>query len=554
VAGLLLRDEKTRETWRIWPDPQAVPAGRIQETGSYLFELHDTPHGDAAVLLIDDAELEGLRPAGGAVAHWRWAPGFHAGTAEAELRLSGRAPYRFDVVTDTDRRKLTRDDFDAMVREILDDTFALFSLSSFRKGVGRGTGNRPPPIARLEFLRSRIMELEETARSIARAPRRTLAAENTELPYHRAVRATGPEILRSMRSGRMMRETHGGPTRLPAALQGFLPERIRLRQRRGTLDLPEHRQMAACLHAWSAWLGNAASMLARVGAPDDTELRGLQAAWSRRCRRLARRVGQLAELAPFAEAGEAHPHLMLSSLVRRDPAYRRFFRLYQDINLGIAAVFGDFLQMPLARTFELYELWCFLRLVRAGAEAYGPEGLVVTDLFISDAAGGVTIRTGAVTVPVGGGWKLCFQKQYREFWIEHDRHGSYSRVMVPDIVVAGDGEGKGQEPSLLIVLDAKYRVEDGLPDALNSIHTYKDALVHEVADGKITGFVRAAYLLVPLFPGIEGGYRETPMPGRLFHPEYRRAFRFGALTLRPGMSGPEITAALQAVVADATAT
>ena len=43
MAGLLLRDEKTREAWRIWPDPQVVPAGRVQETGSYLFELHDAP-------------------------------------------------------------------------------------------------------------------------------------------------------------------------------------------------------------------------------------------------------------------------------------------------------------------------------------------------------------------------------------------------------------------------------------------------------------------------------------------------------------------------------
>ena len=48
--------------------------------------------------------------------------------------------------------------FDAMVREILDDTFALFALSGFRKGIARGAGRRPPPIARLEFVRSRIAE------------------------------------------------------------------------------------------------------------------------------------------------------------------------------------------------------------------------------------------------------------------------------------------------------------------------------------------------------------------------------------------------------------
>jgi hypothetical protein len=43
------------------------------------------------------------------------------------------------------------------------------------------------------------------------------------------------------------------------------------------------------------------------------------------------------------------------------------------------------------------------------------------------------------------------------------------------------------------------------------------------------------------------------MPGRPFHPEYRRSFRFGAVTLRPGMSVTEISVALKGVVADATA-
>jgi hypothetical protein len=121
--------------------------------------------------------------------------------------------------------------------------------------------------------------------------------------------------------------------------------------------------------------------------------------------------------------------------------------------------------------------------------------------------------------------------------------------MVPDIVVAGAGEGAS--PARLIVLDAKYRIEDGLPDALNSIHTYKDALVREADGGQIEGFVNAAYLLAPHLPGAAHGYRETPMPGRLFHPEYRRNFRFGAVTLQPGMTVADIAMALKGVVTDA---
>ncbi|MDR3440594.1 DUF2357 domain-containing protein [Telmatospirillum sp.] len=551
MVFLLMRSESTGAVWRVWPDPEPVTPGTVQETGSYLFELHGSPEAAAADLLIDDAKLEALRAPAPDTARWRWLPGFHAGIVDVELRLPGQAPRHFEVVTDPDRRKLTRDDFDTMLREILDDTFALFSLSSFRKAVARGSGNRPPAIARLEFLRSRIDELEGVIASILRNPRRRLTAEETILPYHRASRATGPEILRSFRSGRIVQE-QGSPSRLPAPLKGFLPERIRVRRRLSSLDLPEHRQMGACLRSWSAWLAAAAELLERGQRDSDAGLRQGAALWAARCRRLGRRVGLLAGAAPFAESGEAPPRLVLSSVFRNDPAYRRFYRLWQDMNLGIAAVFGDFLNLPLARTFELYELWCFLRLVRAGAETFGPEGLDIRDLFIADAAGGVTLAAGAVTVPVGSGWKLCFQKQYREFWIEPDRRGSYSRTMTPDVVAAQD-PATPDEPGRLIVLDAKYRIDDGLNDALSSIHTYRDALVREAESGKIEGIVTAAYLLTPHLPVLRTGYRATPMPGRLFHPDYRAGFRFGAVTLRPGMTAAGIAEALRLVVSDATA-
>jgi hypothetical protein len=551
MATLTMQSETSGNRWRVWPDPEPVAPGEVCETGTYLFELLGTPDAASADLLVDDVTLEALRAPAPDAARWRWSPGFHAGTIEAELRLPGQAPRRFEVVTDPDRRKLTRDDFDAMVREILEDTFALFSLGSFRKAVAHGSGTRPPAIARLEFLRSRIGELEDIIADILRNPRRRLMAEEAVLPYYRASRATGPEILHSLRSGHVVRE-QGSVSRLPAPLKGVLPKHIRVRQRQSSLDLPEHRQMGACLRSWSAWLVAVAELLERRLRTDDSGRRREAATWAARCRRLGRRVGQLAEAAPFAEAGEAPPHLVLTSIFRNDPAYRRFYRLWRDMNYGIAAVFGDFLNLPLARTFELYELWCFLRLVRAGAETFGPEGLDIRDLFISDAAGGVTLAAGAVTVPVGGSWKLCFQKQYREFWIEPDRRGSYSRIMTPDVVAAQDPAAP-DDAGRLIVLDAKYRIDEGLNDALSSIHTYRDALVREAVSGKVEGIVTAAYLLTPHLPALRNSYQDTPMPGRLFHPDYRAGFRFGAVTLRPGMTAAEIAGALRIIVTDATA-
>ena len=122
--------------------------------------------------------------------------------------------------------------------------------------------------------------------------------------------------------------------------------------------------------------------------------------------------------------------------------------------------------------------------------------------------------------------------------------------MIPDIALE---PAAANLKDRIIVLDAKYRIDSGLNEALNSIHTYRDALVREAGDGGTSAIVGAAYLLTPHIPEIADAYRATPMPARLFHPEYRRSFRFGALSLRPGMTASDLRAALRTIAADAAA-
>ncbi|ROL94880.1 hypothetical protein BK636_01215 [Pseudomonas chlororaphis] len=548
MTTLYVQSESGGPAWQVWPTQDAIPDGAIREASSYLFELRDSDDALAADLLIDDIPVEALRSRQPRVARWRWTPGFHAGAVEIALRLPGIGVRRIEITTDPDLRKLTRNDFDAMVREVLEDTFALFSLSSFRKGIARQSGNKPPPLARLEFLRSRIEEITQTIAAINRSPRHFLCAEQVTLPSHRAVRATGPEIIKSFRTGLIRTET-SQPSRLPAALGGRLPAQITIRQRRNSVDIPEHRQIKACLRSWAAWLSGVADVLAKTSRSEDPEMLTTTGSWAVRARHLSRRLQDAAGSGFMTEVTDGPAMLQMSSLFRNDPVYHRFFRLWQDMNLGLAALFGDFLQMPLAKTYELYELWCFLRLLRTAIQEYGPAGTDLSNLFITDASGGVTISAGAITVPVSPDKVLCFQRQYREYWIEPNGEGSFSRVMIPDLVLAGTG--LNSPAGQVIVLDAKYRINDGLNDALNSIHTYRDALVQEAESGEIEGIVTAAYLLTPHSPTLSSNFKTTPVPGRLFHPQYRGKFRFGAITLRPGMSSDDLRSTLQAIVADA---
>jgi len=549
MTTLHVQSESGGPAWQVWPTQEVIPSGSIKEASSYLFELRDTDDALTVDLLIDDIPVEALRSRQPRIARWRWTPGFHAGSVEVVLRLPGSGVRRFEITTDPDLRKLTRNDFDSMVREVLEDTFALFSLSAFRKGIARQIGSKPPPLARLEFLRSRAEEITQTIEAINRSPRHFLRAEQITLPSHRAMRATGPEIIKSFRSGFIRTET-SRPSRLPVALGGRLPAQITIRQRRNSVDIPEHRQIKACLRSWAAWLSGVADVLAKTSRSNDSDTLSTAGSWAVRTRRIARQLNDAAGSGFMTEVTDSPPMLQMSSLFRNDPVYHRFYRLWQDMNLGLAALFGDFLQMPLARTYELYELWCFLRLLRAAVQEYGSTGVDLSNLFVTDAAGGVTISAGAVIVSVSPDKVLCFQRQYREYWVEPSGKGSFSRVMVPDVVLAGTGFGSpGRQ---VIVLDAKYRINDGLNDALNSIHMYRDALVQEADSGEIEGIVTAAYLLTPHTPALNADFKNTPVPGRLFHPQYRDKFRFGAITLHPGMSSDDLRNSLKTIVADAT--
>lgn len=547
---LYICSEFTGQRWRVWPDAEIVPPGSVYETGRYLFELSDCDDAvaNAADLLIDGVPLEALRTRERGSARWRWTPGFYAGSLQVELTIPGRRAISVEIVTDPDARKLARTEFDVMLREILDDTFALFSLSSFRRSVSRGPGRTPPPIARLEFIRSRVDELEAYIRAIARAPQLTMRSIERSVHYYQASRASGQEILRSFQAG-APRHENGAGARLPPQLRGFLPERIRLRSASHSTDTVEHRQIKACLSAWASWLRSAGAALELVSNSDDANLSCAGRLWAHRCRVLERRLSDLGALALFQDVGESPPVLTLSSTYRNVPAYRGFYRVWRDMNAGLAAIFGSFLSLPLARTYELYELWCFLRLVRAVREEFGSTS-ATDNLFSAESDGALTLSAGPVRLAIGGGWSICFQRTYREYWKEADGVGSYSRQMIPDVVLARE-DGTGGPPTV-IVLDAKYRISEGLNEALGSIHMYRDALVHEATTGKIEGVVKAAYLLTPhvAFPHLD--YQETPMPARLFHPQYRAGFRFGAATLRPGVSISEIRRTIRRLIADAS--
>jgi hypothetical protein len=541
---------KTVEPVKLWPGAQNIPEYTVQEGKEYLLDLTGSPTPLDHEAEIDGVRLDALRPPNQSTARWNWSPGFYAGSFSLSLQINETRTISIQVITDPNRDKLSRDQFSVMINEIMSDTMALVNLSSARIGVNKGDGSSIPPIARLEYIKSKMDELVETVNSIARNPQKRIRSDHVFTPYYAVKHIGAQNIIRSYSSKELVR-ANPERSRLPKILRGQLPARIRQDLKKSNLDIEEHRDLKFCLKSWKAWLLRVAGQIDKK-CNENLDTRKLYKAWGKRCRGMSLQLEGLLKLSLFDEVLDQLPKNRMSSIYRRVGPYRNFYKLRREMELGITNFQGDYLQVPIARTYDLYEIWVFMRLLRAAAEVFGVKGEVLSDIF-HDPNSSTTLQMPARTkmIELQNGLKLGFKIRYREFWIEASGQGSYTRTLVPDISIqlADTQEHAGS----LIIIDAKYRIEENLNEAISSIHTYRDALVSGDENANIKGpIVCAAYLASPQTPKMFETFQQTKMPSRLFHPVYRKQFKFGAVTLVPGMTLREISDTLMLIYEDAS--
>ena len=543
-SSLFIHERGKSETKvRLWPNPVSSLAGVIQETKEYIFELQGCVSSQAS-LSIDDEELEALRSPSASVARWRWSPGFYAGEIDLQVSPDTNASSEVRVIGDPALYKLTRHDFDTMVKDILEDTAALFALSGFRTSVKRGLGDRVPAIARLEFLRSRFSQLDRVIREINERPVRTLRQGMDIVPYWKSQGATTREVGASFRCAPHVIL----PDHLAKRLKHkYFPRNIRRDEKQIVLDIPEHRAIMGVLQSWRSWLAAIGERLHRERG-EDAQMQGSLSRWGKRCRILSNGIDRLLQLPLFDQIIPSSGPLSASPVFRNVRGYQQFLQLHREITLGLADVRGEFLRLPLARTYQLYEMWCFLRIAQACVDAGTAEKGDVAKLFDENEAKlGIASLKGGAVILFSDSISIGFQREYEEYWLAKDGAGSFSRRMKPDVSVSVTKSSKAVK---LILLDAKYRVDEQLNNALASLHMYRDALVKALGEDERVPLVHAAYILTPHLGNVGADWKTSDVQSRLFHPAYRSTFKFGAATLRPGMSIPEVREVLNKLIED----
>ncbi|OBZ07564.1 hypothetical protein A8L34_25875 [Bacillus sp. FJAT-27264] len=538
LPELVLLNElgSTQPLCRIWPEESTVIQVSLHENKRYYFELRNPPDVYAAQIYIEGIRLKKDIPSP-TIVQWEWQIGFNAGIVEFELHLEKFNKYPFSLEVDPELKKLTKTDFDQMIRDILDDTFALLSLSNFKKGLSKGNGKAFPQIAKLEFLKGRVEELEKVIKEINKNPQRILKSNFNKISINNAGFIEPRQFNKSLRSSPLIKATNGSGLT-------YMPTQIFIDEKRISEDLREHRDIKFALKKWSTWLmimGETIEKLAKNRKDDQVSMNQV---WSKKCKVLSRRLTRLVNLPIFTDVSDSYSPVLATQVYRKVPIYNKFLMIYNDFNKGISNVVGDFLNVPLARTFELYEIWSFLRITRAVSSLFPSAAFNTNELFGMSTEKEIVVSANNVIMEVTDKVFLCYQKTYKEFWVEDNGIGSYSRELRPDITL------EFLDNANIIVLDAKYRIDNNINESLTSIHTYRDALVSE-ATGEYKSVVSGAYILTPHLPSnnIEK-WKDVNMPGRLFHPEYRGTFKFGAASLRPGMDLGEIENLLKEILKD----
>ncbi|WP_423183881.1 nuclease domain-containing protein [Arthrobacter sp. NyZ413] len=534
--NLLLHTTKSSSAPSIaqaWPHVIEGKEGSITENRTYWWYLngdigrpYDISLRVNGVLLSRDVSSE-------REIWFEWPVGFNAGFADVEILGLRAEPESVRVTVDPAQSKLVRKDFRLMLKDIMDDTRSLASTSGLHTGLTRG--KRVLPIAQVEFLtestgllRTLVLELDSShTKRLGRA---------TRLVALRDARALSiAEWNRSRRHGvpidqHVKQNLPHRVARLVAANGGLLPRRVDQTRTIPGVRQREHQEILGLIKYTIRLLRRAIRNL------EYREVGQGEAVLARRCRFAARQLTGLLDLPIFANVEPIHGRWGYSHVYERVEPYRSLYRLYRDIHSGVNSVDGEFTKIPLRETFRLYETWVALRLARAAGTI--DPALDASSMFRDALEQNTLTFSLTASSVVFQGSVLRFKPVYRETWQSESGLGSYSRHMIPDIVleIQGDGMSSGQ----IIVLDTKYRVESELNDAVASIHMYKDALIQE-SGGDSSPYhrriVTTGLIVAPSLPrgmGPETDWRKERMPTVIFRSGYQERFRLGALVLQPG--------------------
>lgn len=401
------------------------------------------------------------------------------------------------------------------------------------------------PLWRFAFARRTDLELSTSRKPHENFPLLWLALfRNLREELEKAVRL----ICRSPHSRLLPRERFLRPDRLKGKLSPHLEERITeqcangehhrrhaIETKRLSVDTPENRFVKMVLTRSSR---NLAGFLTKARANDGAPEQGrLSRAFFEELENWRRPLEQRLAEPLFREVGDYAGMTGESLVLHHRAGYAKVYRIWQELKLYLD-LFGRSASVSLKSISELYEVWCLLE-VRRMLEELG---------FEEDSARKALLRTRGFEKELKDGMGTAFNLvrpgDSLKIRLAHepcfDRKGnsgifSFTTPQKPDILLeATFTDGR----RIRWIFDAKYRIApdddkeyDRIPDdAVNQMHRYRDALIHQSkSDDECDEKSRPVVGAYVLYPGWFGDEENDNPYGR-----WIKEVGIGGFPLLPG--------------------
>lgn len=381
-------------------------------------------------------------------------------------------------------------DYQACLRALSDcaSSLALEYMRATNRGVSHGL-SQATDLEWVTTLSHEMARLEAALTYANEHPHRVL---ETSSQYQRLERIRRPsaQVVKNLMRGR----GRGGIIKV-----GHTPahEKVLSVSRHETLDTAEHRWLRQEVSGTIVKLralrqGREASMPTKKSARQVAELGQLEA--------IEERAENLMGLAILRGASATGVRSVPSLVLQQGAGYAQAFRCLQNLRLALS-IDAETLRASFVDIHEIYEVWCYLHVVRTVARVVGVAPDPKAFLQLDKDGYKVRLTRGEhieVSLPTNDDVTalLDYNRPYQMATGSHQ----------PDITITLRLSGR---PDVVLVLDAKYRVDFSRdfekkfgtpgppPDAVNALHRYRDALVF-AGEGVLTRCDRGSYRPVVL--------------------------------------------------------
>lgn len=386
-----------------------------------------------------------------------------------------------------DSRKMTEDQYEMMLSDILEESAACFQLSGLNRDMTAGGFEREISWPQWQYIERNFKALERLFRKIQERPYRKL---HRQWEYIRKEKVT----QLTPQTEKWFEQSYG-----KGATQG-IPDYVQTNIRKETTDVYENQLLKSQLKDLERML----NLYKHCGYREIEE----------RAVNYQSRVKSWLIKSFLKETGEVQGNREITQVIRKHPVYRQTYQWFERLFKHSSEQIGFDYSIPMKDTYELYEMWCYFQLIE---ELRKQDMLADTKELFKTKKEGLFLNLSVnheSKVRLINGWKLYFQRNYQAN--SPDFH-TYTHRMIPDIVIEGE--------DTLYIFDPKYRVPSNLSNALGEMHKYRDGILNRQTGEKA---VREVYIMTP--------WQEGNEEQKFFGKEYLKEYKTGAVAMMPGVS------------------